>query len=131
MNEILTSAIVGHLVGDYLLQNDWMAQNKKKRDWPCIIHCLIWTLCVMAFAGWFGWKDAGYASEQYWFRGWAFAALFLTHYAQDRTQIVRVWMTQINRQPQFAEPPLAPWSLIVVDNVWHIVTIWAVWRFVV
>jgi hypothetical protein len=26
-------------------------------------------------------------------------------------------------------PGLGPWSIIVVDNVWHLVTIWAVWRF--
>jgi hypothetical protein len=23
--------ILAHLIGDYLLQNDWMAENKKKR----------------------------------------------------------------------------------------------------
>lgn len=26
----LTSAIIGHLVADYLLQFDWIAENKKK-----------------------------------------------------------------------------------------------------
>jgi len=31
----LTLAIIGHLVGDYLLQNDWMALNKKKRSLNC------------------------------------------------------------------------------------------------
>lgn len=28
--DTLVLAIIGHLVGDYLLQNDWMALNKKK-----------------------------------------------------------------------------------------------------
>lgn len=31
-----------HLVGDYLLQNDWMSVNKG-RSWPAaILHCLIY-----------------------------------------------------------------------------------------
>jgi len=130
MKETLTLAIIGHLVGDYLLQNDWMALGKKKSSLICSIHCLVWTLTVMFFAGWFGIEDAGYATEKYWFKGWVFVFLFVTHFIQDRTQIVRFWMTQINSQPKFVEPPMAPWSLIVVDNVWHIVQIWFAWRFI-
>lgn len=130
-NPTLTLAIIGHLVGDYLLQNDWMAVNKKKRTLPCAVHCLLWTLAVMGFAGWYGFEDAGYATEKYWFSVWAFVVLFATHFAQDRTQIILYWMTKINRQPKFAEPPMSPWSIIVVDNVWHIVAVWLVWRFVV
>jgi hypothetical protein len=42
----LTEAIIGHLVGDFLLQNDWMAANKKKNSWVCLLHCLIWTAWV-------------------------------------------------------------------------------------
>lgn len=128
MNSILTCAIIGHLVGDYLLQNDWMALNKKKRSWPCLVHCLIWTLSVMYFAGWLGAADCGYASERYWFSLPAFTVLIVTHFIQDRTQIVKFWMININRQQKFTEPPMTPWSLIVVDNVWHIVTIWFVWQ---
>jgi hypothetical protein len=116
-NQTLTLAIVGHLVGDYLLQNDWMAQNKKRRSFPCFVHCALWTLAVCAFAGWWSLP--------------ALAVLFVTHFMQDRTQVVVFWMTRINRQPQFVQPPCAPWSLIVVDNVWHIVTICAVWRFLI
>lgn len=113
----LTLAIIGHLVGDYLLQNDWMALNKKKQSLPCAVHCTLWTLAVCAFAGW--WTLP------------ASAVLWVTHFAQDRTQIVHFWMTKIVPQSEFTKPPYAPWSLIVVDNVWHIVALWVVWRFVV
>lgn len=125
----LILAIIGHLVGDYLLQNDWMALNKKQRSFPCLVHCLIWTLSVMLFAGWIGFKDAGYKSEEYWFKGWVFLVLFATHFIQDRTQIIIFWMTKVNSQSKFVQPPCGPWSVIVVDNVWHIVEIWFVWRF--
>lgn len=33
-----------HLVGDYWLQNDWMALNKKKQWFPAIVHGIIYTL---------------------------------------------------------------------------------------
>ena len=112
----LTLAIVGHLVGDYLLQNDWMALNKKKRTLPCAVHCTLWTLSVCVFAG--------------WTLPAAIVVLWGTHFIQDRTNIIHFWMTKINRQAEFVKPPLAPWSLIVVDNIWHIVAVWAVWRFV-
>ncbi len=117
MQNTLTLAIIGHLVGDYLLQNDWMALNKKKHTLHCAVHCTLWTLAVCAFTGW--WMPL------------AIAVLWVTHFAQDRTQIILYWMTKINRQPKFAEPPMSPWSIIVVDNVWHIVALWVVWRFVV
>lgn len=105
---MLAFAIVGHLVGDYLLQNDWMAQNKKRRSPPCAVHCLLWTLAVCLLAGWFTW--------------WVPAVLFATHFLQDRTTVVARWMKLVG-QEGFASPPLAPWSVIVVDNVWHILTL--------
>ncbi len=46
----MISALVGHLVGDYLVQNDWMALNKKKSMLPCLVHCAIWATCVVLFA---------------------------------------------------------------------------------
>jgi hypothetical protein len=115
----LVLAIIGHLVGDYLLQTDWMANNKKAPGEigtsACCVHCVIWTLCVCYFAGW------GFGPALF---------LFVCHYAQDGSQLVKWWMTlRWKNQTGFMQPPLGPWSLIVVDNVWHIVQIWAAWRF--
>lgn len=104
----LTLAIIGHLIGDYLLQNDSMASLKKKHSDVCAVHCAIWTLCVITLAGW--------ATVP------AVLFLFGTHFLIDRWQFVTWWM-KFNCQEKFAGPPFAPWSLIVVDNVWHLVTI--------
>jgi len=64
------------------------------------------------------------------FSGWAnpiaVAVLFATHFIQDRTGIVPWWMDRIG-QKSFRTGVCAPWSAIVVDNVWHILTIWCVW----
>jgi hypothetical protein len=119
----LLLAIIGHLVGDYLLQNDWMALNKKKPGieglLACMIHAMLWTASVCAFAGWWPFGTVHLA--------WSF--LMIAHFVQDRTGVVVWWMTRVNRQAKFVSGPCAPWSVIVVDNVWHIVSLWAVWRF--
>lgn len=111
----LLLAIIGHLVGDYLLQNDWMALNKKVQLLPLSVHCSLWSLSVCSFAGW--------SSPV------AYTVLYLTHFTQDGSDIITRWMDLIG-QKHFRTGPCAPWSMIVVDNVWHIVTLWAVWRFV-
>jgi Protein of unknown function (DUF3307) len=36
--------VVCHLVGDYVLQSDWMAQTKTQRSWPAIVHAVTYTL---------------------------------------------------------------------------------------
>lgn len=111
---MLPGAIIGHLVGDYLLQNDWMAQGKKQSSFICAVHCLLWTLAVCV---------CGYVSDLA-----IMLVLFVTHFLQDRTNIIRVWMDFVG-QKQFATGVLAPWSIIVVDNVWHLFTIYLLWRF--
>ena len=103
----LLLALIGHLVGDYLLQNDWMANNKKERSFPCLVHAGIWALCVVLFAGW-GWQ--------------AGLALGICHFVQDRTYLVKGWI-RLMGQEGFASGPCAPWSVIVVDNVWHVLQI--------
>lgn len=111
----MIDAFVGHLTGDYILQNDYLAIGKKKSSLICAAHCAIWTACVCLLAGW--------PSPL------AIAILFITHFAQDRGSVVSMWMDAIG-QKSFRQN-LAPWSSIVVDNVLHIITIWAVWRFVI
>jgi hypothetical protein len=108
----MLDALIGHLVGDYILQNDWMALNKKISSLHCGVHCLIWTACVVLFAAW-GWKAAAF--------------LFVAHFVQDRTGLIRRWMSLVG-QDQFATGPCSPWSIIVVDNVWHILQIYAAAR---
>ncbi|MEM8494900.1 MAG: hypothetical protein AAF663_05890 [Planctomycetota bacterium] len=129
--------LIAHLVGDYLLQNDWLANHKKGRLLPpryddfgshdewwsaekawstgmiaCFIHATLYTAAVAAFT---------------WWPAWAIAAVFVTHFIQDRTAIVSWWMKTIG-QKNFAQPPLAPWSVIVVDNVWHLLVLFLISR---
>ena len=40
----LALATLAHFVGDYIIQNDWMATEKTRRWWPAVLHGLTYTL---------------------------------------------------------------------------------------
>ena len=113
----LSLAFLGHMVGDYILQTDWLAENKKTKTLPCLIHCILWAGCVVLFAGW----------TSSWI---PFLVLLSVHFIQDRTSIVRSWMRVIG-QENFATGPYAPWSMVIVDNTFHLLQIWLVWKFLI
>lgn len=95
--------IYAHLIGDYLLQDDWMALNKKKSSWACFVH-------VAAYLIPFYFTDLLF---------WQIALIGLQHFLQDRTQFV-VWLMKIKGSEQFGSGPCSPWSVIVTDNILHI-----------
>jgi ammonia channel protein AmtB len=133
--------LVAHLVGDYILQSDWMAENKTKRFLPAAIHASLYSALFLIFR----------PSRA------AFAVILVSHFFIDRYRLARylVWAknwigpyfgpVEINmggvyqdrqwrrRNPtkDFAEcaatgyPPerpiwLAVWLLILADNILHI-----------
>lgn len=50
---MFVSMLFGHIVGDYFLQNKWMALNKNKHNglgWlTCLVHCTLYTIAVCTF----------------------------------------------------------------------------------
>jgi len=73
--------LILHGIGDYFIQNDWMALNKKKPGWlgtkACLIHCLTYSLPFLLIGSW-----------------WAVGVIFITHYIIDRTNIVS-WLLAV------------------------------------
>lgn len=65
--------ILAHLWGDYILQSDWMALNKSKRSWPCLVHVILYTLCFALVTT--SWK--------------ALAVIGVTHFLIDRFGLAR------------------------------------------
>lgn len=95
--------IYAHLIGDYIFQTDWMAREKKKTWWACSIHVATYML-PFAFCHLAPWQLALIAAQ---------------HWIQDRTSLV-TWVMRVKGSAKFAASPLAPWSIIVTDNVLHI-----------
>ena len=59
------SLLVGHFIGDFLLQSDWMAINKSKRIEALLLHVAVYSLC-------FVWLGLAFV-----------AATIVTHFAVD------------------------------------------------
>lgn len=95
---------VGHLVGDFLLQTSWMADNKRGEWFPLLVHCFIYTVTVALFA-----LPAGGLSVI------AIVILFIAHVLFDKSNFVFLWLKYVSRSPDNT------WLKIVQDQVWHIV----------
>ena len=138
--------LLGHLVGDYIVQNDWMAKWKTAEDgtatpeeheritnaygdhrkailqdswaqsrptYACTVHCLLYTLSVWAFSFW-------------WMPWWGLLVCFAVHWPVDRFRLARKWMENVSGQKDFANGMFSPWSIIIVDNVFHLLTLWTI-----
>lgn len=142
--------LIGHLIGDYIVQNDWCAANKtnpypgprpghldgstnvyvegepiaeaewwfgyakwKTGNWACLIHCILYTLSIWACSFW-------------WMPIWGLVVCFLLHYPIDRWRLAKWWMINISGQKAFATGILSPWSIIIVDNIFHLLTLFVI-----
>ena len=80
--------LMGHLVGDYLLQNSWMAYNKKVYNMPCLAHCAIYTFSVCLALHLCPEIDTVPISLMLW--------IFASHWILDRTEILDWWFNSLD-----------------------------------
>ncbi len=109
--------VLGHLWGDYLLQNNFMALNKTKSSLICFLHSLLYTLTICLFMN-----------------KWSmlfFLMIFLTHYPIDRYSLGQKWldlikgrnfMNEYNDNSLYKEIRVSFSTLVyaVVDNTLHL-----------
>ena len=105
--------VIGHLVGDWLLQNDWMAQGKKRGFFTTagLVHYTIYTLAVVAFL-WLSPQDT-VGLGIYLIVG---GIIFFTHWIIDSTRIVEYWI-QTFKQSNISI------MRIMVDQTFHILVL--------
>lgn len=115
---ITADQLIAHAIGDYLLQSDWMAQEKTKRSLAALAHVVTYSMPFV-------------------FLGASPAALLViagTHFVIDRWRLARyvVWAKNwMGPNKPWAEcvgtgyppdrPPwMAVWLLIIGDNILHV-----------
>lgn len=118
---ITADQILVHAVGDYVLQSDWMANEKTKQHFAAFCHALVYSLGFLALR----------PSVAAWL------TIFVTHFFIDRYRLARyvVWAKNFlapagsNKSwsecigtgyPADRPAWLAVWLLIFADNILHI-----------
>lgn len=132
---ITADQILAHLVGDYLLQSDWMATEKTRRSVAAAVHALCYSLPFLFFRPSLA----------------AFAFIAGTHFVIDRWRLARYvvwaknyiapvtvtlgappfWLKSDGQRPwsecrstgyHESRPVwLATWLLIIADNTLHLI----------
>ena len=117
----MLGVLLAHLAGDYLIQSDWMANEKTKRWWPAIAHGLTYTLPYVAVT-----------------RSWlALLIIAGTHMVIDHYRLARhvAWLKNLLGPKSYrfpwrecsatgyheSRPPwMAVWLMIIADNTMHL-----------
>ena len=113
--DLSTALILGflfHLIGDYLFQNNWMAQNKTKHNLPAIIHAGTYSTLFLLLVG-----------LSFWW-----VVIFATHFFIDRYRLAVYWIKLVNNsweKENFGYGKDVPiwmsvWLMIIIDNTIHL-----------
>jgi hypothetical protein len=126
--------VLGHLAGDYLLQNKSMALKKSEKGWAglgwCTLHCLIYTACICLFL----WTVNPFHVA---FSPLLVLLVFLTHWPLDRWSLGSKWLKLIRgrdfikafeSKDKYREIDVSFSCLVyaVVDNSLHLILLWFV-----
>jgi hypothetical protein len=93
--QIMFWAILGHFIGDYLLQSKKTALGKSERTWKgvgiCAWHSWIYTVAVCSMVTFCAFDMRTVSPGLVW----AYPMIFLTHYPIDRWSLADKWLELI------------------------------------
>lgn len=98
--------LVGHFVGDFILQTRWMAEKKAKELIPLIVHSVVYTITLALFAL--------LTNGLSW---WGIGLIFFCHLILDQRAFIDFWAAKINGNTNI------DWLKITLDQSWHILII--------
>lgn len=116
---ITADQLIAHAVGDYIIQSDWMANQKTKRSIAAFVHVITYALPFLFLT-----LDPA-----------ALALIVGTHFVIDRWRLARYvcwlknwpwpgrrpWVECVGTGYPGTTPPwLATWLMIIVDNTMHV-----------
>jgi hypothetical protein len=123
---VTADQLVAHVVGDYVLQSDWMAAHKSRRSLPALVHAALYSVPFLFLSP----------------SSLALLIIFGSHFVIDRWRLARYvsWATNLlaplphrswaecQATGYAPERPLwmAQWLLVIVDNTLHVlINAWA------
>jgi hypothetical protein len=108
---IFESLLLAHLVGDWLLQTEWQANNKIQKWQALLSHVIVYHLVILAvLLAWFGFRNVNIYITV--------VALAVTHAVLDLRWPVE-WIMKTFRHTVANQSER--WLVIVVDQSIHII----------
>lgn len=114
--------IVAHLVGDYLLQSDWMAQEKTKSLLAAGVHAAFYTVPFVLLTGEL-WALVFIAGSHFIIDHWRLAryVCWAKNWISPRPEDPKPWKDCSDTGYDPSRPLwLSVWLLIIADNTLHI-----------
>lgn len=115
--------VLAHFIGDFLLQNDYIAVNKKKSSLVCTFHVILYML-PFCFTG---------INEIQFF------LIFIQHWLQDRTVFVAfycrtfgIFQSELKQNALVANNKferVLPWGHFIIDQIFHFIWLWVVYNY--
>lgn len=111
---ITADQILCHLIGDYILQSQWMANNKTKNNIAAAIHSVFYTIPFVFIT----------------YEPIALVLIAILHYPIDRYRLARfvVWFKNgcqgevtDTGYPRDMPPFMSIWLYIIADNILHLI----------
>jgi hypothetical protein len=135
MNDMMFQMLLGHLVGDYMLQNKWMALTKSKttlEGWfAAMVHCWIYTFAVCLFMGNFdlGWIIIVFNSH-FWIDKFALGEKYKKLIGSSTLkEFVHRGESPITRR-EIVEGGFASLTYTITDNTMHILLMWGAYQII-
>lgn len=108
----ISIGLILHLAGDYIFQNDWMANQKTQRFLPAFLHASIYALPFLFLCDFYPWLF-----------------LYLSHFLIDRYRLAVYWIKLVNwkwESKNFGYNEGKPlwmsiWLMIIIDNTFHVI----------
>jgi hypothetical protein len=138
--------LLGHLTGDYLLQNKWMALNKAKNTktgWlAAIIHCILYTSMVCLFMQNFDWIwIVTVFNSHFWIDKFALGEKYkkiigsstlkeFVHRHDDvKLDYIPYNKPEITRK-EIIEGGFASLTYTITDNTMHLILMWGAYQII-
>ena len=105
--------LVGHLVGDWAFQNEWMVRHKQEGllNRAVFVHCGVYTVVMLIAL-----VVATRGSETIVQTAWFGLIVYVTHWLIDATNVADTWMHVLQQSNVL-------FVRIVVDQIFHLLII--------
>jgi len=102
------NALAGHMLGDWLLQNRWIAANKRT-SWVALhLHVAIVTMSVVQFAGWWDYRGVLH---------------YGAHLAIDGLALGKNWPDWFGMGDPDSRDPAPMWLRLMCDQAMHVISL--------